>query len=130
VVSHHSLYDTPPNWNWKTKHSKFQVQKALCIFVSVLEMRLPLTAFTVNPVPPHVLMDFMVSLPCITVYQYSETSIIHCLLNLLRSKSLYMFRVLLAHPQEVLHNSTWYTTCVLCQLAAPGLERNWCSQLT
>jgi hypothetical protein len=70
VVAHHSLYDTPPNWNWKTKHSKFPVQQALCIFVSVLEIRLPLTAFTeelaqsnpiidsnfffLNPVPPHV----------------------------------------------------------------------------
>jgi hypothetical protein len=33
-----------------------------------------------------------------------------------------MFRALLAHPQEVLHNSTWYVACVLYQLAAPGLK--------
>jgi hypothetical protein len=33
-----------------------------------------------------------------------------------------MFRALLAHPQEVLHNGTWYTACVLRQLAAPELE--------
>jgi hypothetical protein len=37
-----------------------------------------------------------------------------------------MFRALLAHPQEALHNGTWYIECVLCQLSAPGLERNWC----
>jgi hypothetical protein len=33
-----------------------------------------------------------------------------------------MFRALLARPQEALHNGTWYIACVLCQLAAPGLE--------
>jgi hypothetical protein len=31
---------------------------------------------------------------------------------------------LIAHPQEALHNGTWYTAFVLCQLAAPGLEWN------
>jgi hypothetical protein len=35
-----------------------------------------------------------------------------------------MFRVLLAHLQEALHNNTLYIACVLCQLAAPGLEWN------
>jgi hypothetical protein len=49
----------------------------------------------------------------------------HFLLNLLRIKGLYMFRALLAHLQ-VLHNGTWYTAYVLCQLAA----QSWCSQLT
>jgi hypothetical protein len=33
-----------------------------------------------------------------------------------------MFLELLAHPQEGCTNGTWYTACVLCQLAAPGLE--------
>jgi hypothetical protein len=33
-----------------------------------------------------------------------------------------MFRELLAHPQEALHSDTWYIACVLCQLAAPGLN--------
>jgi hypothetical protein len=37
------------------------------------------------------------------VYQYSETNGIHFLFNLLRIKSLYMFRALLAHPQEALN---------------------------
>jgi hypothetical protein len=33
-----------------------------------------------------------------------------------------MFRTLLDHLQEALHNGTWYIACVLCQLAASGLE--------
>jgi hypothetical protein len=37
-------------------------------------------------------------------YRYSETNMMHVLFNLLRIKGLYMFRALLAHPQEVLHN--------------------------
>jgi hypothetical protein len=35
--------------------------------------------------------------------QYSETNVMHILLNLLRTKGLYMFRALLAHPQEARH---------------------------
>jgi hypothetical protein len=42
----------------------------------------------------------------------------------LRVKGLYMFRALLAHPQEALQNGTWYIACMLCQLAATGLERS------
>jgi hypothetical protein len=38
----------------------------------------------------------------VTVYQYSETNVMHFLFNLLRIKSRYMFRALLAHPQEAL----------------------------
>jgi hypothetical protein len=34
----------------------------------------------------------------------------------------YVFRVLLAHPQEVLKNDTWYIVCVLCQLGATRIE--------
>jgi hypothetical protein len=45
----------------------------------------------------HVLLTFF------TVYQYSETNVMHFLFSLLRIKGLYMFRALLAHPQEVLH---------------------------
>jgi hypothetical protein len=36
-------------------------------------------------------------------FQYSETNVMHFLFNLLRMKGLYMFRALLAHPQEALH---------------------------
>jgi hypothetical protein len=56
--------------------------------------------------------------PCIIVHQYSETNVMHFLFNLLRINGLYMFRPLLAHPQEALHSGTWYIACVLCQLAA------------
>jgi hypothetical protein len=53
------------------------------------------------------------------------TNVIHFLFNLLRIKGLYIFRALLAHPQEELHSGTWYIACVLCQLAAPGLKWKW-----
>jgi hypothetical protein len=57
-------------------------------------------------------------------YQYSETNVIHFLFDLLLIKGLYMFRALLAHPQEVLHKQhfvycvpvtirTQYTKCRL-----------------
>jgi hypothetical protein len=36
-------------------------------------------------------------------HQYSETNVMHFLFSLLRMKDLYMFRALLAHPQEVLY---------------------------
>jgi hypothetical protein len=35
--------------------------------------------------------------------QYNETNVMHISLNLLSLKSLYMFRALLAHPQDALH---------------------------
>jgi hypothetical protein len=41
--------------------------------------------------------------PCIIVCQYYETNVTHFSFNLLRIKGIYMFRALLAHPQEVLH---------------------------
>jgi hypothetical protein len=37
------------------------------------------------------------------LYQYDETNVMHFSFNLLRSMDLYMFRALLAHPQEVLN---------------------------
>jgi hypothetical protein len=40
--------------------------------------------------------------PCIIVYQYSETNVMRFLFSLLRTKGLYMFRALLAYPQEAL----------------------------
>jgi hypothetical protein len=54
------------------------------------------------------------------VYQYSETNVMHFLFNLLRIIGLYMFRALLAHPQEALTSDCWYIACVLCQLAVPS----------
>jgi hypothetical protein len=41
----------------------------------------------------------------------------HFLFSLVIIKGPYMFREVLAHPQEALHKGTWYIACVLCQLA-------------
>jgi hypothetical protein len=38
------------------------------------------------------------------LYLYDETNVTHFLFRLLRIKGLYMFRALLAHPQEALNN--------------------------
>jgi hypothetical protein len=38
------------------------------------------------------------------VLKYNETNVMYVLFNLLRIKGLYMFRTLLTHPQEMLHN--------------------------
>jgi hypothetical protein len=48
----------------------------------------------------------------------------HFIFNLLRIKGLYIFRVYLLIFRRRCRNGTWYTACVLCQLAAPGLEWN------
>jgi hypothetical protein len=37
------------------------------------------------------------------IYQYKETNVMHLSFSLLRIKGLYMFRAILAHPQEALH---------------------------
>jgi hypothetical protein len=42
-----------------------------------------------------------------SAYQYSETNVMHFLFNLLSIKGLYMFRALLAQPQEALHKRHW-----------------------
>jgi hypothetical protein len=39
--------------------------------------------------------------PSITVYQYNETNVMQFSFDLWRIKGLYMFRALIAHPQEV-----------------------------
>jgi hypothetical protein len=41
--------------------------------------------------------------PRTRLYHYSDTNVMHFLFNWLRIKGLYMFRALLAHPQEALH---------------------------
>jgi hypothetical protein len=40
---------------------------------------------------------------CTNGHQYNETNVMHFSFNLLRIKGLYMFRALLAHPQESLN---------------------------
>jgi hypothetical protein len=62
------------------------------------------------------------------VYQHSESNVIHFLFSLLRINSLYMFRALVAHPQEHCTNNNSHIACVLCQLAAS--LQFWRSQLT
>jgi hypothetical protein len=61
-----------------------------------------------------------------------KSNVTHFLFNLLRIKGLYTFRTLLDYPQESLHSGTWYIVCVLCQLAAPGLQLTdiTCTQYT
>jgi hypothetical protein len=59
-------------------------------------------------------------------YQYSETKVIHFLFSLLRIKGLYMFRALLAHPQEALHKRH----LVYCVCHVSWLHQDWCRQLT
>jgi hypothetical protein len=62
--------------------------------------------------------------PCITVYQYNETNVMHFSLNVLRNKGLYMFRALGARPQEALYIWHW----VYClRIMSVG---SWNSQLT
>jgi hypothetical protein len=43
------------------------------------------------------------SLALLLASQYNETNVMHFSFNLLRIKGIYMFRALLAHPQETLH---------------------------
>jgi hypothetical protein len=68
-----------------------------------------------------------------TVYQYSETNVMHFLFSLLRIKGLYMFQALLAHPQEAMLK--WHLVyCVLgmsvgCTRLGVDLHP-WCSQRT
>jgi hypothetical protein len=82
------------------------------------------------------LMDFlMFCLLCVIVYQYSGTNVMHFLFNLLRIKGLYMFRALLAHPQEALNKRhllycvrvvSWLQHPILVQWSVP-LGTDHCS---
>jgi hypothetical protein len=74
----------------------------------------------------------MFCLPCITVYQYSETNVMHILFSLVRIKGLYLFQPLLVHPQKALDNRHLvYCVCmsVGCATIAVSLQ-SWHSQLT
>jgi hypothetical protein len=49
------------------------------------------------------------------VYRYYETNVMHFSFILFRIKGLYMFRALLAHPQEVLHKRQYvYFVRLMC----------------
>jgi hypothetical protein len=56
-----------------------------------------------QPVKYPQIYDLTLCRPCIAVYQYSETNVMHFLFNLLRIRGLYIFRTLLSYPQEALH---------------------------
>jgi hypothetical protein len=55
--------------------------------------------------------------------QYSETNVMHFLFSLLRSKGLYMFRALVAHPQEALHK--WHLVYGVCMCYVSWLHQGW-----
>jgi hypothetical protein len=67
----------------------------------------------------------------LTMHQYSETNVMHFLFDLLRINGLYMFRALLAHPQEVLNERhlVYCVRVVSVVCTRVGVE-SWCSQLT
>jgi hypothetical protein len=65
--------------------------------------------------------------PCIIVYQYNKINVMHFSFSLLRIKGLYMFRALLAHPQEALHKRN-LVYCVR-RLAVARLQWN-CNRAT
>jgi hypothetical protein len=56
--------------------------------------------------------------------QCSEINVMHFVFSSLRIKGLYMFRTLLADPQEALHKHQLVYCVRICQLAAQGLEWN------
>jgi hypothetical protein len=66
------------------------------------------------------LRNLMFYWPCIVVYQYSKTNVMHFLFNLLRIKGLLCFEHYLLIFRRRCANSTWHIACVLCLLAAPG----------
>jgi hypothetical protein len=64
--------------------------------------------------------------------QSNETRVMNFSFSLLRIKGLYMFRALLAHPQEVLHKRhLLYCVCVSVGCATTAVKlQSWHSQLT
>jgi hypothetical protein len=80
----------------------------------------------------HTFSNLMFCWPCIIVYQYNETNVMQFLFNLLRIKSLYMFRALLAHPQEALQKRHLvYCVCMSVGCATIAVKLQSChSQLT
>jgi hypothetical protein len=89
--------------------------------------------FAENYIGNWVVFECLFRWPCITLYQYSETNVMRFLFSLLRIKGLYMFRELLAHPQEALHKRHLvhcvHVMSVGCIRIGFPLQ-SWCSQLT
>jgi hypothetical protein len=78
-----------------------QLLSATFVIVRRTEQDMTINVTSLHVKCPIILLMFC--WPCIIVYQYSETNVMHCLFNLLRIKGLYMFRALLSHPQEAPH---------------------------
>jgi hypothetical protein len=55
--------------------------------------------------------------------QYSETNVMHFIFNLLRFKSLYMFRTLFAHPQEALNK--WHLVYCGLVMSVGRINPGW-----
>jgi hypothetical protein len=55
-----------------------------------------------------------------TIYQYSDTIVMHFLFSLLRFNGLYMFRTLLAHPQKAPHKRHLVYCVRVISSATPG----------
>jgi hypothetical protein len=63
--------------------------------------------------------------------QNSETNVMHFLFNLLRIKGLYVFRALLAHPQEALHERHLIYCMRVMSVGCTRISvQSWCSELT
>jgi hypothetical protein len=63
-------------------------------------------------------------------HQYSEINVMHFLFNVLRIKGLYMFRALLAHPQEGLHKRYLVYCMRVMSVGCTRVGPSWCIQLT
>jgi hypothetical protein len=93
---------TAHKWDIQKRGSQYEIQ-TLCKwqYQSSYVQQEPLATWKSSKTTN--IMNLMFCWPCIIVYQYNETNVMHFLLNLLRIKGLYMFQALLAHPQESLH---------------------------
>jgi hypothetical protein len=74
----------------------YVIRNSVLVFDRVLTSRCPV------PVELSAHSDIKIFLELRKV-QYNETKVLHFLFSVLRIKGLYMFRALLAHPQDALH---------------------------
>jgi hypothetical protein len=102
-------------WIKETCSITFRILIMCCESPSVIHTRCSLLKKAVETAEPSLPTTTSISLTqlqhhylmfcwsCIVVYQYSKTNVMHFSFNLLRIKSLYVFRALFAHFQEALH---------------------------
>jgi hypothetical protein len=80
-----------PNWHM------------ICCYQNLKIWAMSIISLKISSIQNSTFSCLMFCLPCIIVYQHTETNVMHFSFNLLRIKSLYMFRTLLAHPQVMLN---------------------------